>query len=117
MFNFERLEVWQKSMDLARLVYRCTRAFPVEERFGLRSQMRRSAASFPSNIAEGCSRNSRQDFARFVEIATGSTFELATQARLAADEGFLPMETYDQIYRQALEVVRMLSGLREALLR
>lgn len=115
MFNFERLEVWQKSMDLARTVYQSTRKFPAEERFGLRIQMRRAAASIPSNIAEGCSRKSRLDFARFVEIATGSTFELATQARLAADEGLLDDSAYDQIYRLAIEIVRMLSGLRDSL--
>ena len=114
METFEKLEVWRRSKDLA---VRICRAMRESRDFGFRDQITRAAVSVPSNIAEGCSRNSRQDFARFVEIATGSTFELATQARLAADEGFLPMETYDQIYRQALEVVRMLSGLRDSLLR
>ena len=80
MFNFEKLEVWQKAIDFADLVYRETQSFPAEERFGLTNQMRRAAVSVSSNIAEGCSRISKGDFARFVEIATGSVFEVVSQA-------------------------------------
>ena len=69
MFNFEKLEVWQKAIDFADLVYNETRAFPAEERFGLTNQLRRAAISISSNVAEGSSRSSRNDFARFAEIA------------------------------------------------
>src|SRR3954467_137693 len=72
MFNFEKLEVWQKAIDFADLVYVDTRSFPNDERFGLTNQMRRAAVSISSNIAEGCSRGSKADFRRFIEIATGS---------------------------------------------
>src|ERR1041385_3826303 len=80
MFNFEKLDVWQKAIDFADLVYNYTRAFPADERFGLTNQMRRAAVSISSNIAEGTSRMSQADFARFVEIATGSVFEVVSQS-------------------------------------
>jgi hypothetical protein len=70
MFTFERLDVWQKAIGFADLVYNQTRHFPPEERFGLTNQMRRAAVSISSNIAEGTSRMSQTDFARFIEIAT-----------------------------------------------
>ena len=76
MFNFEKLDVWQEAIQFADLVYGLTGDFPSEERFGLTNQMRRAAVSVSSNIAEGSSRVSRADFARFVEIATGSLFEV-----------------------------------------
>ena len=69
MFNFEKLEVWQKAIDFADLVYNYTRNYPTDERFGLTNQMRRAAVSISSNIAEGTSRMSQTDFARFIEIA------------------------------------------------
>ena len=79
MFNFEKLDVWQEAIQFADLVYELTGNFPDEERFGLTNQMRRAAVSVSSNIAEGSSRVSRIDFARFVEIATGSLFEVVSQ--------------------------------------
>lgn len=115
MFNFEKLDVWQKTIVLADLVYSLTKAFPVDERFGLTNQMRRAAVSVSSNIAEGCSRNSKADFARFIEIATGSAFELVSQARIAREQSMLPPADHDRIYAAALEIVRMLTGLRNSL--
>ena len=115
MFNFEKLEVWKKSIVLASGVYDLTKSFPADERFGLTSQMRRAAVSISSNVAEGCSRSSKTDFRRFVEIATGSAFELISQANIARDQGLLPAESYDKLYQSTLEIVRMLSGLRDSL--
>ena len=74
MFNFEKLDVWQEAIEFADPMYELTSGFPDEERFGLTNQVRRAAVSISSNIAEGSSRVSRTDFARFVEIATGSLF-------------------------------------------
>ncbi len=88
MFNFEKLDVWQKAIDFANLVYNETRAFPAEERFGLTNQLRRAAVSISSNIAEGSSRSSKSDFARFLEIAAGSVFEVVSQAFIAQRQGF-----------------------------
>jgi four helix bundle protein len=80
MFNFEKLDVWQKAIEFADFIYSETRRFPNEERFGLTNQMRRAAVSISSNIAEGSSRMSQIDFARFIEIGTGSVFEVVSQA-------------------------------------
>ena len=116
MFNFERLEVWRKSIEFADTVYSSTRSFPCDERFGLTNQMRRAAVSISSNIAEGSSRNSRKDFARFIEIATGSVFEVISQSFISRNQGLLPSADFDILYSAAEEQTRMLSGLRRTLL-
>jgi|ERR1700676_3205479 len=117
MFNFEKLEVWQKAIGFAEFIYLETRSFPAEERFGLTNQMRRAAVSISSNIAERSSRNSRTDFARFIEIATGSVFEVVSQAFIAKGQQFLAPEVFNSIYTRAEELSRMLSGLRKSLSR
>jgi four helix bundle protein len=116
MFNFEKLEVWQKAIDFADLIYHETRAFPAEERFGLTHQLRRAAVSISSNIAEGSSRSSKNDFARFTEIAAGSVFESVSQAFIARRQSLLNEEQFRGIYVNAEELSRMLSGLRKSLL-
>jgi len=116
MFNFEKLDVWQKAIDFANLVYNETRAFPAEERFGLTNQLRRAAVSSSSNIAEGSSRSSKSDFARFLEIAAGSVFEVVSQAFIAQHQGFWSDVQFRRIYNDAEELSRMLSGLRKSLL-
>jgi four helix bundle protein len=115
MFNFEKLDVWQKAIDFADLVYNHTRNFPADERFGLTNQMRRAAVSISSNIAEGTSRMSQTDFRRFVEIATGSVFEVISQAFVGRRQGFLTEDAFAVLYSTAEEVGRMLSGLRKSL--
>ncbi len=114
MFNFERLEVWQKAVDYAGLVYSSTRTFPQQEQFGLAAQIRRAANSISSNIAEGSARPPA-DFARFIGYATGSLYEVVTQAFIARNEGFLPPENFADLYAEAEEISRMLSGLRKSL--
>src|ERR1700722_18579536 len=115
MFNYEKLETWQEAIAFANLVYSTTKNFPVDERFGLTNQMRRAAVSVSSNLAEGSSRSSRSDFARFVEIATGSLFEALSQARIALNQKFLTSEIYSRISEAAEKQSRMLSGLRRSL--
>ena len=117
MFNFEKLDVWQRAIDLADLVYSMSREFPEAERFSLTSQMRRAAVSVSSNIAEGSSRISRADFARFTEIATGSLFEVVSQAQIGLRQGFLSKEQHAVLYAAAEEQSRMLSGLRNSLVK
>ena len=117
MFNFEKLDAWKKAVELADRVYLFTRTFPADERFGLTNQLRRAAVSISSNLAEGCSRSSKQDFARFVEIAAGSAFEVASQAIIARNQGYLSEADFHSIRNSALEITRMLSGLRQSLLR
>src|SRR4029077_12924477 len=115
MFNFEKLDVWQKAIDFADLVYNSTRNFPSEERFGLTNQMRRAAVSVSSNIAEGTSRMSETDFRRFIEIATGSVFEVVSQSFIGRRQGFLTDDSFRVLYSSAEEIGRMLSGLRRSL--
>jgi four helix bundle protein len=115
VFNFEKLDVWQKAIVLAEIVYSQTRNFPAEERFGLTNQMRRAVISVSSNIAEGSSRMSQTDFSRFIEIAGGSLFEVTSQTFIAKKQGFLSEEEFGSIYERAEELSRMLSGLRKSL--
>lgn len=116
MFNFEKLETWQKAIAFADLVYETTRSFPTDERFGLTNQMRRAAVSVSSNIAEGSARNSRTDYARFLEIATGSLFEVVSQSFVGRRQGFLSEAEFNKLYAVAEEQGRMLSGLRRSVL-
>jgi four helix bundle protein len=92
-----------------------TRGFPEEERFGLTSQMRRAAVSISSNIAEGCSRSSKSDYARFLEIASGSVFEVVSQATIGRNQGWVREEDYQNLYKAAEKQSRMLSGLKKSL--
>jgi four helix bundle protein len=115
MFNFEKLDVWQEAIEFADLVYELSGGFPSDERFGLTNQMRRAAVSISSNIAEGSSRASRPDFARFVEIASGSLFEVVSQSTISLRRKLLKQSEYDRIYRAAEKQSKMLSGLRKSL--
>jgi four helix bundle protein len=116
MFNFEKLETWQKAIAFADLVYETTRNFPVDERFGLTNQMRRAAVSVSSNIAEGSTRNSKNDYARFLEIATGSLFEVVSQSFVGQRQGFLSEADFKKLYAAAEEQGKMLSGLCRSVL-
>jgi len=116
MFNFEKLEIWRESVDFADLVHAVTRKFPDNERFGLTNQMRRAAVSISSNIAEGSSRSSRTDFARYVEIATGSLYEVISQATISRRQGFLAEADFKNLYSACEKQSKMLSGLRKSLL-
>jgi four helix bundle protein len=109
------MDTWNEAIAFADIAYRLTRAFPPEERFGLTNQMRRAAVSISSNLAEGCSRSSKADYARFVEIATGSVFEVVSQATIGRNQGFLNPSDYEQLYCAAEKQSRMLSGLKKSL--
>ena len=115
MFNFEKLEVWRKSIEFADLVYNLTRSFPVEERFGLTNQMRRASVSVSSNIAEGSSRSSKIDYSRFIELAAGSLFEVISQAHIAMRQEYFKEEGFQSLHASAEELSRMLSGLKSYL--
>jgi four helix bundle protein len=111
MQDFRELKVWQKAFQFALAVYRVTKAFPSDERYGLTSQLRRSASSIPANLAEGCGRGSDSDFARFCQIAMGSACEAECQLLLAFELGYLPSDEYDRLIMDIQEVKRMLSSL------
>ena len=114
-FRFERLDVWHRAVEYADLIYRITRTFPDDERFGLISQMRRAAVSVSSNVAEGSSRSSGKDFARFVEIAYGSMMEVVSQAHIAHRQSYLTRDELEGVAEKADELARMLSGLKRSL--
>ena len=108
-FLFRKLIVWQKAMEMTRLVYAVAKRFPVEERFALADQLRRAAASVPSNIAEGNGRASNKDYAHFLSIARGSLYETMTQLDLAKSLGYI--SGFDEIETLAGEVGSILTSL------
>jgi four helix bundle protein len=111
MRNFREYEIWHIGMSLVMSVYQCSKALPVEERYGLQSQIRRSAVSMPSNIAEGCSRNSDIEFARFLEIALGSAFELETQLLAAQSIQYLAEADLKDIFEELNKFQRKTNAL------
>lgn len=113
--NYRDLIAWQKAMQLAKHVYLMTERFPAEERFGLIVQMRRSAVSVPSNIAEGHGRLSDRALRMFLGNARGSLFELETQTLLATDLTYLKKEDADSVLALTAEVARILNGLLRTL--
>ena len=116
MFAFEKLEVWQLAVEYCDDVYRITRSFPSEERFGLTSQLRRAAVSIASNVAEGSGRLSKKDFARFVEIGYGSVAEVVTEFKIARRQEMIPEVEFGLAYQKAERLAQMLSRLRSSLL-
>jgi four helix bundle protein len=111
MKDFKELKVWQRAHQVTLDVYRATKAFPADERFGLTSQLRRAAGSIAANIAEGCGRDGDMEFARFLQIAMGSASEAEYHLLLAKDLGLLKLGDHDRISGQVVEVKRMLTGL------
>lgn len=107
MNNYKELKIWQKSMDLVEKVYKITSNFPIEEKFGLISQIQRCAVSIPSNIAEGAGRNSNKEFRNFLGIANGSANELNTQLLLSIRIDYVKEEDLDEIFNLVTEIQKM----------
>ena len=116
MFNFQKLDVWHDAIEFAEKVYEFSKSFPDAERFGLTNQMRRAAAAVSANVAEGSSRSSRVEFARFIEMATGSLFEVVSHATIARKQELLSEGNYDVLFAAAEKQSKMLSGLRRSLI-
>lgn len=116
MRDFKELQVWQKAHRFVLDVYRHTRDFPSDERFGLTSQLRRAAASCASNIAEGCGRDGERELARYLSIAAGSASESEYLLLLARDLTYLPDESHQQLDAQVNEVKKMLNGFIKKLI-
>lgn len=113
--SHKELIVWQKSMDLVISIYTITSGFPKEELYGLTSQMRRSATSIPSNIAEGRKRGTSRDYRQFLLIAFGSAAELETQLEIAKRLGFGQPENYEQSENLLSEILKMLAKMTTTL--
>ncbi|MEZ4794744.1 MAG: four helix bundle protein [Flavobacteriaceae bacterium] len=102
MRNFRDLDIWNESIKLVGKIYKLTGALPTSEKFGLISQMKRCAVSIPSNIAEGCSKDSQKDFTRFLQIALGSAFELETQLEICLELDFLTKKNVSEIISEII---------------
>jgi four helix bundle protein len=111
----KELIVWQKGIALVKAIYELTSSFPQQEQFGLISQIRRSAVSIPSNIAEGCGRNSDKELIHFLYVALGSTSELETQIIISAELGYLSKEKAEIILVSVNEIIKMASSLIKSL--
>ncbi len=115
--RYEKLTVWQKSMDLVEEIYLITKKFPSDEKFGLTTQMRRCAVSIPSNIAEGSQRNTNKEFYHFLTIAFGSGAELETQLRIAKRLQFMSESDYEKASSLSTEVMKMLNTFKSKIRR
>jgi len=115
MRNFRNLEVWKEAIDLASFVYTLTKKFPKQEQYGLVSQINRCSVSIPSNIAEGCSRSSEKEYARFLEIAIGSSFEMETQLEISKNLNYLDSETFKSIVERLNVLQRRINALRTSI--
>ena len=113
--DFKKLKVWNKAHSFVLDVYATTKSFPSAERFGLTAQLRSSAASIPTNLAEGCGRNSTGSFASFVQIAAGSACEAEYQLLLARDVGYLKQDAHTHLSQQVGQLQRMLTSLHRTL--
>ena len=115
MKDFRDLKIWGRSHQLTLQVYKLTRSFPKEEMYGLVSQMRRSASSVPTNIAEGCGRNTDADFARFLDASMGSASELEYQLILSRVLAYLSLDAYETINTELVEIKKMLNAFIQKL--
>lgn len=112
--DYKELEIWQRGVDLTVMVYELSGALPAEEKFGLISQMRRSAVSFPSNVAEGSMRSSSKEFSHFLDIALGSLAELETQLIICNRLNYIqtdpPLQLIQEIRRKTLNYIKHLKS-------
>lgn len=116
MRNFRTLNVYHQSIGFATSIYQTTESFPTKEKYGLSSQLQRAAVSIPSNIAEGSSRRTSADFARFLDIAIGSAFELETQLTIAHNIGYLNTETLQKLIEELNSIQKQTNQLRKKIL-
>ncbi|MCB9188996.1 MAG: four helix bundle protein [Flavobacteriales bacterium] len=113
--SYQDLLVWQKSVELTTDVYKTTKEFPDEERFSLIQQVKRSAVSVPSNIAEGWGRNTDKSFGHFLSIAKGSLYELQTQLIIANKLEYINDQTLNELDSKIVEISKMTSSLLKKL--
>jgi four helix bundle protein len=115
MHDFRKLQVWQRSRELAVSIDRVTRQFPRADHGVVASQLRRAALSIPANIAEGCGKSSRKETMRFLQIAAGSAHEVENHLLIAADLGYLAKATSEQKLGELKTIQRMLGALMRKL--
>jgi four helix bundle protein len=113
--SYKELNVWQKAYQLYIAIYKITKDFPKEERYGLTAQIRRAAVSVPSNIAEGYGRKTTPEYIQSLYIAYGSHCELETQIMVSKDLGYIKSDDFQELQREIGEVERMLKALIKSL--
>ena len=110
MTSYRDLIVWQKSMNLVTLIYKLVAQLPENEKYGLTPQIKRSAFSIPSNIAEGCGRQTSKDTIHFLHISRGSLYELETQCFLALDQKYIDESQFNEVFELIQACKRLLNG-------
>jgi four helix bundle protein len=115
--KFEEIEAWKRARELTRKIYACSRSGAFSKDFGLKDQIRRASVSSMSNIAEGFERDGRQEFLQFLSMAKGSSGEVRSQLYVALDEGYLSKQQFDELYKDAQAVSKMVAGFMEYLQR
>ena len=115
MHRFKELDVWKISVEMVEEVYKATSCFPGHEMFGIVNQIRRSAVSIPSNIAEGAGKRTNSDFVRFIAIASGSCNELETQLVISRNLKYLSEADFKRIEGKIAKIQNMLFGLQRSL--
>lgn len=114
IYSFEKLKVWQESIELIKNMYRVTKDFPSDERFGLVSQLRRATVSIASNLAEGTSRKTNKDKAHFTTISFSSSMEVLNQLIIAKELNFISENDYILLREKLEKITNMLNALRKA---
>jgi len=115
MKTHKDLKVWAKSIDLVTFIYKETKSFPKSELYGLTSQIRRSAVSVPSNIAEGAARTSKKEFVYFLSISLGSISELETQLIISKNLNFITNDVFDKLENEIISIRKMILGLKKSI--
>ena len=113
--SYKDLTIWQKSIELTKIIYTLTKSYPKEEQYGLTAQIRRAAVSVPSNIAEGHTRYGSREFTHFLYIARGSLAEIDTQSYIAQQLGYIDEQQYLSIFSKIDELQRMIFSLIDKL--
>ena len=115
MHNFKNLKIWNEGMALVSESYKITRGFPKFETYGIINQMNRCAVSIPSNISEGTSKNSNEDFAHYLEHSLGSAFEWETQLNIAFNESYISEEKFKELENKVKQIQKMISSFKSGL--
>lgn len=114
MQDYKKIKIWERTHSITLVIYQLTASFPKEETYGLTSQLRRSIASIPANIAEGAGRNTKLDFAHFLNIALGSVNESSYHLLLSKDLEYIDLNNYNKLNEELEELKAMLIGFINA---
>lgn len=111
-FRFEHLNIWQNSIQFSSTIYKITKKFPRDEQFALVDQLRRAANSISANIAEGSGSSSKKDFSHYLDIAIKSAYEVVSHLYIAEQQGYINLETKNELYRETEILVKKIKAFR-----